>query len=101
MKQLRKFRLNYFSAGTLTATLAFIFCSLTWKITAARASVKYFYSILTSQQDTIKPRLRDDSIHVKKDSSNDSTSARLMNDTLPATRVDTFAFKVSKDSLDA
>ena len=101
MKQLRKFRLNYFSAGTLTAALAFIFCSLTWETAGARVPVKYFYSTLTSYQDTVKPILKNDSLQIKKDSLSDST-LRLMSDTTATTRkIDTFAFKVSKDSLDA
>ncbi|MFI5186468.1 MAG: putative LPS assembly protein LptD [Chitinophagales bacterium] len=102
MKQLRKFRLNYFSAGILTAATALLFCSLTCKTAAARASSKYFYSSLTTLPDTVKPVLKNDSLQIQKDSLNDSTLAKAINDTIqPAQKIDTFAFKVSKDSLDA
>jgi lipopolysaccharide assembly outer membrane protein LptD (OstA) len=117
MKQLRKFRLNYFSAGALTAAIAVIFCSLTWKTTAAHARSPYFYSTLTSlqdtikplldtikpvlKQDTIKPILKNDSLPNKNDSLNDSTVARGLDTTKPSQKIDTFAFKVAKDSLDA
>ena len=102
MKQLRKFRLNYFSAGILTAAAAVIFCTLTWKTAAAHATSSYFYSTLTTQQDTVRPILKNDSLHNRNDSLNDSTVARAIIDTTrPSQKIDTFAFKVSKDSLDA
>jgi lipopolysaccharide assembly outer membrane protein LptD (OstA) len=100
MKQLRKFRLNYFSGGVLTAASVFLFCSLTWKKTAGRVPSKYFCTSLTSQQDTVKPNLKNDSLR-REDSLNDSTVAGTIHDTIPAAKADTFSFKVSKDSLDA
>lgn len=101
MKQLRKFRVKYFSAGVLTAATAVIFCSLTWKTALPHAPTKYFYSTLTTQQDTI-PARRGDSLQYRKDSLVDSMVARTLVDTTkPGQRVDTFSFKVSKDSLDA
>ena len=100
MKQLRKFRSNYFSAGILTAFIAFVFCSLTWKTSVAHSPSKYFYSTLTTLQDTV-PKARTDSLN-RKDSLVDTTLARtLLDTTKPDQRVDTFSFKVSKDSLDA
>ena len=101
MKQLRKFRLNYFSAGVMTAAIAVIFCSLTWKTTAAHSASSHFCSTLTTQRDTI-PIIRKDSIPIKNDTLIDSTVARSVVDTTkPLQKIDTFAFKVSKDSLDA
>jgi hypothetical protein len=61
----------------------------------------YFYSILTCQQDTVKPLVKNDTIPGKKDTIIDSTGKVLSDTTLPAQKIDTFAFKVSKDSLDA
>ncbi len=102
MKQLRKFSLNYFSAGILTAATAVIFCSLTWKTAAAHVSPTDFYSTLTTLQDTVKPILKRDSLQNRNDSLIDSMVARPIVDTTnPIQKVDTFAFKVSKDSLDA
>ena len=100
MKQLRKFRLNYFSAGVLTAAFVLLFCSLTWKTTHARASLNDFYSILTSPSDTVRPIPRNDSVN-RKDSLNDSSLTKTGIDTAAPQKVDTFAFKLSKDSLDA
>ena len=98
MKQLRKFRSKYFSAGILTAGFVLMFCSLTWKTSRARVSARSFYSILTSWQDTVRPQKNDSAS--RKDSLNDSTLATRV-DTIPPAKTDTFAFKVSKDSLDA
>jgi len=101
MKQLRKFRSNYFSAGILTASIAVIFCSLTWKTTVAHSPSKYFYSTLTTWQDTV-PTRKPDSLHNRNDTLVDTTVAQsLLDTTKPNQKVDTFAFKVSKDSLDA
>ena len=101
MKQLLKFRSIYYSAGILTATIVLIICTLTCKTTAAHVPSNYFYSILTCQQDTVKPLLRNDTIPNKKDTLIDSTGKALLDTTNPSQKVDTFAFKVSKDSLDA
>ena len=101
MKQLRKFRLNYFSAGILTAATAVIFCSLTWKTAVAHLPSKNFYSTLTTLQDTI-PTRKSDSLQSKKDSLTDTTIAKSIVDTTkPNQKIDTFSFKMSKDSLDA
>ena len=100
MKQLLKFRSIYCSAGILTATIALIICTLTCKTTAAHVPPNSFYSTLTGQQDTVKPLLRNDTIPNKKDTLIDSTGKALSDTTLPAQKIDTFAFKVSKDSLD-
>jgi LPS-assembly protein len=101
MKQLRKFRLNYFSAGILTAATALIFCTLTWKTAVAHVSSKFFYSTLTTLQDTVKPILKNNP-QPKNDSIKDSMVAGAFADTTkPNQKIDTFAFKVSKDSLDA
>src|SRR6185295_19812151 len=108
MKQLLKFRSIYYSAGILTATIALIICTLACKTTAADVPSNYFYSTLTSQQDTVKPVLtndtipnKNDTIPNKKDSLIDSTGKVLVDTANPSQKVDTFAFKVSKDSLDA
>src|SRR5215467_11091003 len=101
MKQLRKFRSNYFSAGLLTAAIVFMFCTLTWKTAFPRLPSKYFYSLLTTEIDTVKP-IKTDSLRSAKDNLNDSTKNGLIVDTTgPKEKVDTFGFKVSKDSLDA
>ena len=101
MKQLLKFRSIYCSAGILTATIVLIICTLTCKTTSAHVPPNRFYSTLTWQQDTVKPLLRNDTIPNKKDTLIDSTGKVLPDTTLPAQKIDTFAFKVSKDSLDA
>ena len=100
MKQLLKFRSIYCSAGILTATIVLIICTLTCKTTAAHVPLNFFYSILTCQQDTVKPLLKD-TIPNKKDTLIDSSGEALLDTTKPSQKVDTFAFKVSKDSLDA
>jgi LPS-assembly protein len=102
MKQLRKFRLNYFSAGILTVAIVMIFCPLTGKATSAHVPSNLFYSTLTTQQDTVKPLLKSDSLRIRKDSLSDSTISTALTDTTkPGQRIDTFSFKMSKDSLDA
>src|ERR1051326_7536825 len=102
MKQLRKFRLNYFSAGILTVAIVMIFCTQTGKATTAHVPSSLFYSTLTTQPDTVKPLLKPDSLRSKKDSLSDSTLSPALTDTTkPVQRVDTFSFKMSKDSLDA
>ncbi len=123
MRQLRKFRSNYLSAGLLTAAFACSFCSVTFHSVAAHIPDTYFYSALTSIADTIHPLQRMDSVikddtaksplndtipqtsidsnRIAKDSLNDSTHVLISDTTKPGQRADTFAFKVSKDSLDA
>jgi len=94
MRKLRKFTLNYFLAGIATV----IICTLTWKTALAHVPAKNFYSVLTSQQDTIKPVNKFDSIRNKNRIPGDSLS---INDSIPKNRTDTFEYKLSKDSLDA
>jgi hypothetical protein len=101
MKQLLKFRSIYCSAGILTAAIVLIICTLTCKTASAHLPLNHVYSILTWQQDTVKPLLRNDTIPNKKDTLIDSTGKAIPDTTLPAQKIDTFAFKVSKDSLDA
>src|SRR5205814_1181394 len=80
MEQLRKFRLNYFSAGVLTAAIALIFCSLTWKSASSRLPSKNIYSTLTSVPDTV-PISKSDSFQNKKDTLIDTTVVRAIIDT--------------------
>ena len=97
MTQLRKFSLKYFSAAVLAVV---IFCTLTWKTAAANVSEPFFYSTLTTQQDTIKPILKNDSL--RKRNFTDSIIINAAGDTVrPTQKIDTFSFKMSKDSLDA
>lgn len=101
MKQLHKFSLNYFSAGTLTASLTVIFCTLTWKSASAHVPLSEFCSTLTTQQDTTKPLIKIDSLR-KRNVPGDSTRRNILGDSLkPTQKIDTFSFKTSKDSLDA
>src|SRR5215212_2786917 len=102
MRQLHKFTLKNCSAGTLTAAFAVIICTLTWKTAAARATHPTFDSYLTTQQDTTKPIIKNDSLSKKPTPRTDSLDANRFADTVkPTQKIDTFSFKVSKDSLDA
>ena len=99
MRMLRKFTLKYFLAGTLTSL---IFCTLTWKTAQAHSPFRNFYSVLTSQQDTIKPIVKNDSLRNKNKIQGDSISINSLRDTIPPkNRVDSFDYKLAKDSLDA
>jgi hypothetical protein len=101
MKQLYKSTLKYFSAGTLTAAFSVIFSSLSGKSTDSHVSVHFFDSPLTASSDTTKPLLRGDSLRKLISTTRDSIDAHNLRDTLPKQKIDTFSFKVSKDSLDA
>lgn len=95
MKQLRKFRPNYFFTRTL---IAVILCTITWKATAGHLMISEFRRALTINTDTIIPpkvdsfrRLVPTRVDTIKFSSNDSSKQR----------IDTFFLKISKDSLEA
>lgn len=99
MKQLLKISPNCLFRVTLTAL---ILCTVTWKTAANDASGKRFCSSLTWQQEDSNKRvrplpppsaLRPDSILT------DTTKKRPKDSTRIVT--DTFAFKMSKDTLDA
>ena len=95
MKQLYKFRPNYFFTATLTAV---IFYAQTWKTAANDARIVDFRSPLTIHADTTKPG----SISpVPSTGKMTDSSGRLLPDTTPVVKTDTFSLKVSKDSLDA
>src|SRR5438045_288036 len=98
MRMLRKFTLKYFLAGILTS---FIFCTLTWKTAQAYSPSHDFYSVLTTAQDTIKPVNQNDSLRNRNKIPGDSSRKSLVDTIPPKNRVDTFEYKLSKDSLDA
>ncbi len=98
MKQPYKFRSIYFLYGVLTAVIIY---SQTWKTAAASIRAHDFFNSLTNFTDTTKPIVGKDSIAKPADIQSDTTRPGLM-DTLPGKeKVDTFSFKISKDSLDA
>ncbi len=101
MKQLYKFRPNYFFYGILTAAML---CTLTWKTTAAGIQSPGFRNPLTNQiingTDTIKPIVKKDTA-TKFFSPNTDTTVIPVKDTGIITKVDTFSLKISKDSLEA
>ncbi len=98
MKQLYKFRSIYFFYGILTAAML---CTLTWKTTAAGIQGKDFRSPLTPEQrDTVKPLPKIDTIINKVPVAADTTRLPASDSVIKAT-TDTFALKLSKDSLDA
>ncbi len=109
MNGLHKFRLKYLLTGILTA---FLFFTQTWKSAGFYLYNKNFYINLTSSADTIKPvSLKDSSlkksIHNNSDSSIRvfSDSSRVLKPKIDTIRnnikIDTFSYKISKDSLDA
>lgn len=98
MKQLYKFRPNYFLYGILTAV---IFCTLTWKTAANGVPDRFFYSLLTEQSDTTKPGSKNDSLTAAKVALTDTTKLPGSDSTLLKQKIDTFSLKTSKDSLDA
>jgi LPS-assembly protein len=99
MRMLRKSTLKYFFAGTVTV---FIFCTLTWKTARGYVPSQKIYSVLTTAPDTIKPVTKDDSLRNRDKIPEDSISTNSLVDTIPPkNRVDTFEYKLSKDSLDA
>ncbi len=98
MKQLYKFRPNYFFYGILTAV---IFCTLTWKTAANGVPDRFFYSLLTEPSDTTKPGTKNDSLTAAKVALADTTKLPGNDSSLLKQKVDTFSLKTSKDSLDA
>ncbi|MEO7923119.1 MAG: putative LPS assembly protein LptD [Chitinophagaceae bacterium] len=103
MKQLYKFRPKYYFIGILAAAML---CTVTWKTAAYGAPPDYFYSPLTAFTDTI-PVIRTDStkriITTISDSSSVADTSRLpgKDSALMKAKVDTFSFRISKDTLDA
>lgn len=99
MKQLLKIRPNYLFRVMFTAL---ILCTVTWKTAANDASTKRFGSSLTWQQEDSLKKLRP-----VTPVSNPRIDSIPLTDTTPkrkdSTRItrDTFAFKMSKDTLDA
>src|ERR1043165_4965256 len=99
MKQLLKIRPNYVFRAMFTAL---ILCTVTWKTAANDASTKRFGSSLTWQQEDSLKKFRP-TIPI----SNLPADSIALTDTTPkrkdSTRItrDTFAFKMSKDTLDA
>jgi LPS-assembly protein len=94
MKQLRKFRSNYFLSGIL---ITVIFCTLTWKTAANHLPANEFRRPLTT--------IARDTIPIVKDSVKQLPAAdtnKLPNDSsIARQRTDTFTLKISKDSLEA
>jgi LPS-assembly protein len=98
MKQLYKFRPNYFFYGILAAAML---CTLTWKTTAAGISGRDFRSPLTvDQRDTIRPLPKLDTTINPVNVIRDTTKLPGKDSVLKAT-ADTFALKLSKDTLEA
>ncbi len=102
MKQLYKFRPNYFFYGILTAAML---CTLTWKTTANSTSISHFRSPLTFivgiVTDTIKPILfKRDTITKKINSASDTIKLPRIDSSIKE-KTDTFSLKISKDSLEA
>lgn len=95
MKQLRKFRSNYFFSGTV---MAVILCTLTWKTADSRVPTPEFRSPLTACTDTIPPAPITDS--TRPINATDTTRFPGI-DSVTKQKVDTFSLKISKDSLEA
>jgi LPS-assembly protein len=118
MKELYKFRPNYFFNGILAAAML---CTLTWKTAAYDVSVPEFDSPLTAVADTTKLPINAGStkrttaaitdttkLPINADSIRRATAPFADTTKLPGKdssaliqRVDTFSLKVSKDSIDA
>jgi lipopolysaccharide assembly outer membrane protein LptD (OstA) len=98
MKQLRKFRSNYFFSGTL---ITVIFCTLTWKTTASYVpAVEFRRPLTTIIEDTI-PVVKKDSLKQITISPADTTRPLANDSNLTRQKIDTFTLKLSKDSLEA
>jgi len=101
MKQLYKFRPNYFFYGLLTAAML---CTLTWKTTANSVLHPDFRLPLTFpsrlEADTIRPLVPKDSA-ARLSAVAADTIKLPVTDTNRREKVDTFQLKLSKDSLDA
>lgn len=98
MKQLYKFKLNYFFKGILVVLLL---CTLTWKTTARHIHSNNFRSTLTIVGDTTKPILKPDSLKNEFKTISDTTKLPVKDSSVLIEKVDTFSLKISKDSLDA
>lgn len=98
MKQLYKFKLNYFFKGILVVLLL---CTLTWKTTARHIHSNNFRSTLTIVGDTTKPILKPDSLKNEFKTIPDTTKLPVKDSSVLIEKVDTFSLKISKDSLDA
>ncbi len=95
MKQLRKFRPNYFFTGTLFAV---ILCTITWKTSANHLRTPEFRRALTITADTIIPSKTDT---LKQVSPIISDTAEFPLKDSSKQKIDTFSLKISKDSLEA
>src|SRR5258705_8586712 len=98
MKQLYKFKLNYFFAGIL---MALILSTLTWKTSARYIHSADFRSPLTITRDTTKPILKTDSTRTIINAFVDTTKLPVKDSSVVKEKIDTFSLKISKDSLDA
>jgi hypothetical protein len=95
MRQLRKFKPNYFFSGMA----AVIFCTVTCETTAQRIPGSDFIRPLTAA-DTVKPRTKTDTTSRVVIISSDTTKLT-GTDSSTILRTDTFSLKLSKDTLDA
>ena len=102
MKQLYKFRPNYFFFGILTAAML---CTLTWKTAAYGSPAAEFYSLLTIPVtigiDTTKPLPKTDSIKHTIEIIEDTSRLPGKDSFVTKNKTDTFSLRLSKDSLDA
>jgi hypothetical protein len=98
MNQLYKFSSNYFLKGTLITA---IFCTETWKTSAAPNISPYFYSVLTARTDTLKPLIRPDFLRFTNNATTDTTIKPPVDTSGRKEKIDTFSLRISKDSLDA
>jgi LPS-assembly protein len=98
MKELRKFRSNYFFNGILAAAML---CTLTWKTAAYAVPAHGFYSLLTAGTDTMKPPGTTGNLKRFTYAGTDSTKLPDNDSTSVKQKVDTFSLKLSKDSLEA
>jgi LPS-assembly protein len=98
MKQLYKFKLNYFFSGIL---MAVILSTLTWKTSAGYIHTSDFRRPLTITCDTTKPTLKTDSISNIINAFVDTTKPPGKDSSIVKEKIDTFSLKISKDSLDA
>jgi LPS-assembly protein len=95
MKQLRKFKPNYFFSGIMCVV---IFCTLTCEIAAQRIPRNDFIRPLTAA-DTVKPRTKTDTTGRVVIISSDTTILPGADSLIQ--KIDTFSLKLSKDTLDA
>lgn len=100
MRQLHKFSSKYFFIAIL---IVVIFCIVTCKADAQRIVRRDIIRPLTGA-DTVKPRIKNEHegrvIANSPDKTRIPDSVRLLNDSLPTEKIDTFSLKLSKDSMD-